>query len=146
MTDNNDQGSPSGDDGGKSGKEPINFHSHAAKRNRNVAGELKEVMGTVTSLTDLSAQAAAAFHVKHGAEETLFWISTESEEPRKPHLNDMVTIYFNDNARSLDVFGEKACGVVEMTNQSLNSEDAVFQWFRDQARKKKEDAVELHLV
>lgn len=139
------QGSRSNEDSGQSENKLINFHSHAAKRNRHATGALKEVIGTVTSLTDLSAQAAAAFHVKHGAEETLFWISTESQEHRKPHLNDMVTIQFNDSVRSMDVFGEKACGVVEMTNQSLNSEDAAFQWFREQAKNKKEN-VDLKLV
>src|SRR5690606_35522031 len=81
------------------------------------------------------ALAAVAFHVKHGREETLFWMSTERAgvdgDYRKPLMHETVKVWFNDSARSLDVFGEKARGIVEIQNISNDSEQEAFAWFRE---------------
>lgn len=113
----------------------INLAARTAEQNRRAKGPTQNVIGTVSSVTDLAALSAVAFHVKHGREETLFWMSTERAgvdgDYRKPLMHETVKVWFNDSARSLDVFGEKARGIVEIQNISNDSEQEAFRWFRE---------------
>ena len=134
MTDQNDNGNDGAGGNGKDRK-VINLAAAAAESNRKSKEPVRHVTGTVTYIADLSALSAVAFRVKHGAEETLFWMSTQRQKEdadyRKPLLYETVKVWFNEKARTLDVFGEKALGVAEIQNISNDAEREAFQWFRD---------------
>ena len=109
----------------------------AAEKNKRVDGPKSSVTGTVTFLADLRTSAAVAFRVKHGREETMFWISTARQDVerdyRMPLQGETVKVWFNDKAQALYVPGEDepAKGVVKLENVSGNSEDEAFRWFRE---------------
>lgn len=104
------------------------------EQNRKAQGPAQTVTGQVTSVIDLTHLSAVAFNLLHGGRETLFWISTAMEDRdgdyRKPLSGETVKVWFNDAARSIDVGGERALGVIEIQNISNDSEREAFEWFR----------------
>jgi len=113
----------------------IPITDHLGEANQKVKWELTVIFGTVTSITDMPAVNAVAFTVKHGGRETMFWLSTALEakdrDYRKPLMGESLKIWFSEAARSIDVGGEKALGVVEIQNLSNDSEQEAFRWFRE---------------
>lgn len=109
-----------------------------AEKNKRAASAAPQetVTGTVTFVADLRAQAAVAFRVWHGRQETMFWISTAKQDTerdyRMPLAGETVKVWFNDKAQPLYVPGESqpALGVTKLVNVSGNSEEEAFAWFR----------------
>lgn len=129
-----------GDDNEKRGNVHRLLPFMAEKNRRAGAGPgipQQNVTGTVTFVADLRSQAAVAFRVRHGRAETMFWISTATQETERdyriPLSGETVKVWFNDKAQALYVPGEDepAKGVTRMENVSGNSEDEAFRWFRE---------------
>lgn len=119
------------DDNGKI----VNFTTFRGAQNAAQRGPAQSVTGVVCEIFDLAALEAVAFRIDHGGKKDLFWMSTaraaQDENYRKPLPYETVRVWFNDKAGSLDVFGEKAQGIVEIRNISNDTEKEAFQWFRD---------------
>ena len=112
----------------------IPLTSHAAAQNKKLRGPVQSAYGIVTNVTSLTHLSAVAFGLKIGAEEKLFWISTEyeKEDPdyRAPLSGESLRVWFDESAaKSIDVFGERALGIVEIENRSDRSEAEAFEWF-----------------
>jgi hypothetical protein len=110
--------------------------SARAEKNRQERGPMETLTGTVTQVRDLRAQSIVAFGLKHGREESVFWISTarqgEDKDYRRPLEGETVKVWFNDKAGTLALPGEgrPARGVCEIQNISGNAEEEAFAWFR----------------
>lgn len=138
---NNNDNNNGNNDGGPKRDNVHKLLPFMAEKNKRAGAGLgiptQTVTGMVTFVADLRSQAAVAFRVRHGREETMFWISTAKQETERdyriPLSGETVKVSFNDKAQPLYIpgEGEPAKGVTKMENVSENSEQAAFRWFRE---------------